>query len=105
MLPPAQKSELLQIVTEDRYLDRPEELTCYSYDSSLDESLPDAVFFPLSTPEVSAILKIAGKHRIPVTARGAGTSVCGAPIPVHHSIVLCFSRMNRIIEINTGIAT
>jgi glycolate oxidase len=101
MLSSAIKTELIDIVTKDRYLDRPEELACYSYDSSLDESLPDAVIFPLTTQEVSDILKIASRHRVPVTARGAGTSVCGAPVPIHHGIVLCFSKMNRIIEVNT----
>jgi glycolate oxidase len=101
MLSPAIKAELIKIVTKDRYLDRAEELACYSYDSFLEESLPDAVIFPLTSREVSDILKIASSQQVPVTARGAGTSVCGAPVPVHHGIVLCFSKMNRIIEVNT----
>ncbi len=101
MLSPALKTELTKIVAKDRYLDRPEELACYSYDSSLDIALPDAVLFPVNTQEVSDILKIASKHKVPVTARGAGTSVCGAPIPVQNGIVLCFSKMNKIIEVNT----
>ncbi len=101
MLPSSLKTDLLKIISHDRYLDRPEELACYSYDSSLDESMPDAVLFPLTTEEVSEILKIAGKYKVPITARGAGTSVCGAPIPIQHGIVLCFSKMNRIIEVNT----
>jgi len=102
MLPSAVKTELLTIIVQERYLDRPEELACYAYDSSLEESLPDAVLFPLTTQEVSGILRIASAHKVPVTARGAGTSVCGAPVPVRHGIVLCFSKMNRIIEVNTG---
>lgn len=93
---------LISIVGKDRYLDTPEELLCYSYDSFLEEALPEAVLFPTSTEDVSRIMKVASRFKIPVTARGAGTSVCGAPIPVQGGIVLCFTRMNRIIEINTG---
>ncbi|WP_163336683.1 FAD-binding oxidoreductase [Desulfopila sp. IMCC35008] len=95
------KNTLIKVVGAERYLDRIEELACYGYDSYLEESLPEAVIFPLSTEEVAAILPIAGKHKIPVTARGAGTSVCGAPIPIQKGIVLCFSKMNRVLELNT----
>jgi glycolate oxidase len=95
------KKELIAIVGEDRYSDQIEVLSCYSYDSFLEESMPDAVIFPLTTEEVAAIMKAASAAKVPVTARGAGTSVCGAPIPAENGIVLCFSKMDTIIDINT----
>ncbi len=95
------KEQLIGVVTDERYLDRKEELACYAYDAFLVESMPHAVIFPKTAEEVSQILKIASRHKIPVTGRGAGTSVCGAPIPVHHGIVLCFSKMDKILEVNT----
>ena len=95
------KNELIEIIGKDRYLDRPEELACYAYDAFLVESVPDAVIFPQTTREVSDILKTASRFKIPVTGRGAGTSVCGAPIPIKQGIVLCFSKMDKIIEVNT----
>jgi glycolate oxidase len=95
------KQEFIVIVTKKRYLDRQEELTCYAYDAFLEEAMPDAVIFPETTDEVSRILKVAASHSIPVTARGAGTSICGAPVPVNHGIVVCFSKMDKIIEVNT----
>lgn len=95
------KNELMQITGRDRYLDQPEELACYAYDAFVEESLPEAVIFPKTTKEVSELLKIASKFKIPVTGRGAGTSVCGAPIPVKQGIVLCFTKMDKIIEVNT----
>lgn len=60
---------------------------------------PQVVVMPGSTDEVSAIMKIASAHRIPVTARGAGTSIEGNPVPLHGGIVLDMQRMNRIVEI------
>ncbi len=101
MLNSAVSRELIDIVGRERFLDRIEELTCYAYDSFLEQSMPDAVAFPVTTDEVSQIVQVASKHGIPVTARGAGTSVCGAPIPAQHGLVLCFTKMKEIIEINT----
>ncbi len=94
------KTELIRIVGAGRYLDRPEDLACHAYDAFVEESLPDAVIFPQTSDEVSEILKTASRHRIPVTGRGAGTSVCGAPVPIRHGLVLCFSKMDKILEIN-----
>jgi len=101
MLDTQVKKELIQITDSDRYLDRPEELACYAYDAFVEESLPEAVIFPKTTDEVSNLLKTASKFKIPVTGRGAGTSVCGAPVPVKQGIVLCFSKMDKVIEVNT----
>ena len=95
------KAEIIRIVGQAGWLDQPEHLACYAYDAFIEESLPQAVVFPRTTREVSDIMKIAGAYKIPVTARGAGTSVCGAPVPVQGGIVLCFSKMDRILEINT----
>src|SRR6266481_6824260 len=63
---------------------------------------PDAVALPRSTKSVSAILRFASKHRIPVTPRGAGHGYVGGAVPIQGGIVLSLARMNRIIEINTA---
>ncbi len=95
------RDQLKEILGKDRLLEKPEELACYSYDAYFEESMPELVLLPVSTEEVSKIMKICSAHGIPVTARGSGTSVCGASIPAKHGIVLCFSKMNKIIETNT----
>ncbi|MCF8093205.1 MAG: FAD-binding protein [Desulfotignum sp.] len=101
MISPDLKKQFLSIVDPTRWLDQKEQLFCYAYDAFVEESMPDAVIFPETTDEVSQILALASAHKIPVTGRGAGTSVCGAPVPLHHGLVICFSQMDRIIEINT----
>lgn len=95
------KQEFVDAVGKDRALDRVEELSCYSYDAFVAESMPDLVVFPKTTEEVSAVMKAASRHRVPVTGRGAGTSICGAPVPVKHGVVACFSKMDAILEVNT----
>src|ERR1700709_1332090 len=72
----------------------------------LDESLkapavrPAAVVFPSDTAQVSAALGIALKHRIAVTARGAGTGLSGACIPSPGGLVVSFERMASLLEID-----
>jgi len=88
-------------VGKDNLLTSKEELTAYSYDASPTWThLPEAVIFPNSAAQVSEVLKLANEHGIPVTPRGGGTNVSGGSIPIKGGIVLCTTRMNRIIEIN-----
>ena len=63
---------------------------------------PDAVARPRSTHSVSALLRFANRHRLPVTPRGAGHGYVGGCVPVHGGIVLSLARMNRIKEISAA---
>ncbi len=68
--------------------------------SSHPPHLPDAVVWPESTEQVSAILRYANERGIPVVGWGAGTSIEGNPIPVAGGIVVDFRRMDRILAIH-----
>jgi glycolate oxidase subunit GlcD len=61
---------------------------------------PDAVALPRSAKSVSALLRFATQHRIPVTPRGAGYGYVGGCVPIKGGIVLSLQRLNRIKEIN-----
>src|SRR6202789_4433729 len=63
--------------------------------------VPLAVVMPVSTNEVSEVLKVASEHGVPVVARGSGTGLSGAAVPVADGILLAFDRMKRIVEIDT----
>jgi glycolate oxidase len=66
----------------------------------MDESLPDVVLFPSSTDEISEVMKVADREGIPVTARGSGTNLAGESVPVRGGIVLCLTRMDKILAID-----
>jgi glycolate oxidase len=93
-------SQLRRIVGHDAVLDRREHLMLYEYDGGVDRGTPDLVCFPQTTEHVVAIVKLARKKGVPIVPRGAGTGLSGGSIARKGGIVLGFSRMNRILEID-----
>src|SRR5580700_2321291 len=75
----------------------------YTHDETLnvDPVMPLALVLPGSTDEVSEVLKLASEHDVAVIARGSGTGLSGAAIPLADGILLAFDRMKRIREIDT----
>jgi len=61
---------------------------------------PDAVAFPHSTDEVAGILRICGRHSVPVIPWGAGSSLEGHVLPVEGGLTVDLSGMDRVIEVN-----
>jgi glycolate oxidase len=101
MIAPELIESLKEIAGSNNVLLKKEDLLAYSYDATTHWThMPDVVVFPITTDQVSKILRLANDNKIPVTARGGGTNVSGGSIPVKGGIVLCLTRMNRIISIN-----
>ena len=93
-------THLEQIVGPENVLTSEMDLMLYSYDASLDKAKPDVVVLPDSTVEVSKIMTLAHNEKIPILGRGSGTNLTGGTVPVKGGIVVHFSRMNRILEID-----
>ncbi len=75
----------------------------HSRDEAYSEpALPDAVVFPDGTEEVSAIMRISSRHKVPVVPFGIGTSLEGHVIPIQGGISVDTSRMNKILEIHAS---
>jgi glycolate oxidase len=97
---------LAKIVGKDGVLSTPEDLAVYSYDGTFAEGVPRAVVLPETTGQVSEIVKLADEARVPLVARGMGSGLAAGSIPTNKDgIVVCFTRMNRILEIDEGNAT
>jgi glycolate oxidase len=64
--------------------------------------LPLAVVLVRSTEEVSAILRFCYDNHVKVVPRGAGTSLSGGALPLEDAIVLCLSRMNKVLAVDTA---
>lgn len=89
----------LKKVVGDRATNDPAELYCYSCDASYIKGLPEYVAIPKNTREVADILRIAYRHGIAITPRGAGTGLTGGAVPLAGGIVLDMSRMDKILGI------
>jgi glycolate oxidase len=101
--------ELASVVGPENVSD--DKFACWavSRDASFEPAVvPGIVVLPKDTEEVSLILKLCNKYKVPITIRGGGTGVCGACIPYKpNSVVLDTTRMNKIFEVNkqTMVAT
>ncbi|MBN8192801.1 glycolate oxidase subunit GlcD [Bacillus sp. NTK074B] len=101
MITPDIKKKFISIVSEENYRDTPAENLVYSYDATPNyQSMPDAVIVPRSTEEVSEIVKICHAHLIPIVPRGSGTNLCAGTCPTEGGLVLLFTNMNKIIELD-----
>ena len=78
----------------------PEDLAVYAFDAYTDGRIPSAVVLPSSVRDVSAVVKIANEFGEPIVARGAGTGLCGGAVPVEGGVVISFTRMNRILDVD-----
>ena len=93
--------ELESIVGKENTLTSPESLRAYSYDGTTSWiHEPDVVVFPVTAEQVSKIMKLANREKIPVTPRGGGTNVSGGSVPIMGGIVLCTTKMNKIVKID-----
>lgn len=102
MLSPEILKKFEAIVGKDRLKTSKEDLLTYSYDAYVMEFMPEAVLFPKSSGEVSQIMKVASEHRVSVTPRGAGSGLMSGALAKQGGIVVCFTMMNRLLEINTA---
>jgi len=74
----------------------------YSFGGTIFERdwIPDLILLPQNSLQISKILKLANKYRIPVTPRGSGTSLSAGPMTPYKGIVLDLSRINKITKID-----
>lgn len=61
---------------------------------------PEALVYANSTLEVSKVMKYAYENNIPVVARGSGTGLVGASVPLQGGIMINLTCMNRILELD-----
>jgi glycolate dehydrogenase FAD-linked subunit len=104
--PQAVRAAFLDAVREAlpdlRLLTDPTDRESYRRDETayLSAGLPLAVALPTQTSEVSALVRLAAQHRIPVVPRGAGTGLSGGAAGIEGGLTIAFTRMNNILEID-----
>ena len=71
-------------------------------EDTYDPILSQAVVFPETNEEVSKILNLCNKHKIPVVPFGTGTSLEGNVVGNDKGITISLEKMNKILSVNAG---
>ncbi|MGE3822367.1 MAG: FAD-binding oxidoreductase, partial [Isosphaeraceae bacterium] len=94
--------DLIEAVGVENVIHRKDERLVYECDGYvIAKSVPDVVVFPTSTEDVVRVVRLCKEHDVPFVPRGAGTSLAGGTLAVGGGVMICLTRMKRILEINT----
>ena len=96
--------ELQDALGPDSVLTDPDVTLGYARDQAMlvEAGLPAAVVLPRSTEEVSAVLRLASRHGVPVVPRGAGSGLVGAANAIDGCITLVLTRMDAVLEVSAA---
>jgi glycolate oxidase len=100
-LDPTLVAELAAIVGNDGIVSRSAELKVYECDGwTIEKCSPDVLVMPHTTEQVSAVLKALWRREVAFVPRGAGTGLSGGALPVNAPVMICTSKMNRILSVD-----
>jgi glycolate oxidase len=100
-LSPEILQKLTTIVGEKYIFSDQETRNHYGHDETEDYVFPPSVVVkPANTKEISEILKLANKFKIPTTPIGARTGLSGGALSIYEGIGLSMERLNKILEID-----
>jgi glycolate oxidase len=90
-----------RVLPHEAVLAKKEQLYPYECDGlTAYKQLPRLVLLPDNVEQIEAIVDICKEFKLPIVARGAGTSLSGGALPHSEGVLLSFSKLNRIIEID-----
>jgi glycolate oxidase len=92
--------ELRAIVGAAYVLVAKEDVIVYEQDGSIFQVMPEVVVLPANVEQVSAVVKAARRHNVPIIPRGSGTGLAGGAVPAEGGVVLSLARLNRILKID-----
>lgn len=94
-------NQLKEIVGASYVQDSKADRLAYSYDATPNfQQMPDAIVTPRTAEEVQQIVKLCATHKVPIVPRGSGTNLCAGTCPTQGGLVILFTRMNQLLEID-----
>ena len=95
-------ADLAVAVPEGRVISDPDLLPRLSGDEAdwVEPGRPIAAVLARDTADVSAAVRVAAAHRVPIVPRGAGTGLSGGASAVDGCLVVCTEAMTRILELD-----
>jgi glycolate oxidase subunit GlcD len=93
--------KLRALLRPEQVISEPEELLVYECDGLTHyRHRPRAVVFPSSTEEVSEVLTLLRRERVPVVPRGAGTGLSGGALAVGGGVCIELARMRQVLKVD-----
>jgi len=90
-------------VGAEQVLTSPEDTIPYGFDGTAALKGPvGVVVHPGSTEEVAAVVKLANEFSNAIVTRGSGTGLSGGSVPSEGCIVLCLTRLDKIISVDAA---
>ncbi len=104
-LPDVDRTSVLMALREHvpglEILHTDEEIIPYECDGlSAYRTRPLLVVLPKQMEQVTAILAVCHRLRVPVVTRGAGTGLSGGALPLEKGVLLVMARFKEILDIN-----
>lgn len=94
-------AELTRIYPSERLLVQAAQLAPYESDAlTAYRTRPAAVVIPETQDEVVETVRLCHKYDVPFVARGSGTSLSGASLPIKDGLLITLNRLNRIIKLD-----
>ncbi len=94
-------TDLARIYPPDRLLVQAAQLAPYESDAlTAYKTRPAAVVIPETQDEVIEAVRICHRYDVPFVARGSGTSLSGAALPIKDGLLITLNRLNRIIKLD-----
>lgn len=93
--------KLMKLVGKEHVLHRQADLVAYECDGfTLQRGKARAVVFPGETKEVSAVVRLLHRERVPFIARGAGTGLSGGATPLGGEVIISLVRMKKLLRVD-----
>lgn len=90
----------LKAIFGERVSTREEDLLTYAFDATRQEYPPQAVAWPMNEDEISALMRWANRHHVPIYPRGGGTGFTGGALALNGGVTVSLEKMEALIEID-----
>jgi len=89
------------LIGRDSVISDSSELHVYECDGyTLEKRAPQLVVLPRTSMEVAGVVRFLHQKGIAFVPRGAGTGLSGGCLPLDAPVMICTSRLNRILEVD-----
>src|SRR5438445_19694 len=86
----------LSAIVGPEHVLRGDQMDEYEHDATFMEAPALCTVRPADTEQVAAVVHECAAQRVPMVARGSGTSLVGGPVPVAGGVVVSLERLTRL---------